>query len=376
LRYCFFHSENDDENDDDNEHDNDDEHEHEHENIGSILHLRILIATNMYPVPGAPYYGVFVQLQEQSLRRLGMEVDVDVHLGSESRWNYFKGVPQLARRLRAKDYDVIHTHHTYSTLVALAARRLAGRRVPIVETFHESDIFHRGVDYGQDLVRRLKYSHRLKAWALRRVDFAIPVQRDMLRVVLGDAAERVPSRVLPVGLDLERFTPGDRRAARERLGWDPGQCVIFFPCDPKKPEKRHDLAQGGFDLFARERPGARLVVGGKIPAEQMTDTIRAAAAILLPTDYEASPSAVKEALACERPVVSTDVGDVRECYGDLAGVLICDWTAQDVAAKLRRAVVAPIPFGGRQRLIDLGLGLEESARKLIEVYEEVLARQR
>lgn len=335
--------------------------------------MRVLIATNMYPTADAPYLGAFVRQQELSLRALGVEVEVAAHIGRNSRWEYPKGLWALARRLRGGRFDLIHSHHTYSTILAHFARRLAGVRVPMIETFHESEIFQRGTDFGQDPLRRLKYVNGIKAWALRRVDFAIPVQRDMLRVAMGEAAAaRVPSRVIPAGIDLEAFRPEPVGEVRARLGWALDETVVFFPCDPGKPEKRADLARAAFEIFSSTHPHSRLVVGGGIPYAQMPDTIKAADVILSPTDYEASPTIIKESLACERPVVSTDVGDVRECYEGLPGVFLCDWDPGDIAAKLGRAVAAPSPYGGRERLQKLGLGVEQVARRVLEVYREVL----
>jgi hypothetical protein len=100
--------------------------------------MRILIATNMYPTAAAPYLGVFVRQQELSLRRLGVEVDVAAHIGRDSRLNYFRALPDLARRLRATPYDLIHSHHTYSTVLALAARRLAGGMMPFIRRYSTS----------------------------------------------------------------------------------------------------------------------------------------------------------------------------------------------------------------------------------------------
>lgn len=337
--------------------------------------MKILIVTNMYPTPEAPWLGAFVREQELSLRGLGIDVEVAAHIGRDSRWNYARALPHLVTRIRRGGFDLVHTHHTYSTLVAMAARRLASSRIPIIETFHESEIFDRGTRLREDALRRLRHWRGPKAWALRHADFVIPVQRDMLPRVLGAAASRVRSRVIPAGIDLSLFKPEPVAAARQRLGWDPNQLIVFFPCDPAKPEKRADLARAAFELFAREHPHARLVAAGSIPYARMPDHIKSADIILHPTDFEASPTVIKESVACERPVVATDTGDIRECFGDLAGVLICDWTAPDIARKLSAAIAAPRPYGGHERVIDLQLGLDQVAQRLAAVYLEVLPRR-
>ncbi|MCL5269168.1 MAG: glycosyltransferase [bacterium] len=349
--------------------------------------MRILIATNMYPHPERPWFGSFVADQADSLRALGIEVDVASHLGVLSRWNYARGLADLTRRLRRGDYDLIHSHHPYSTLLAWAARGLAGRgragrRPPLIQTFHDSEIFHRGTRaFGQDPLRRLKYSLRLKAWALARCDFIIPVHPAMIARVFGRDQIAIPWRIIPMGVDMERFAPGDRRAARRAMGWPEEGAVVFYPCDPRKPEKRADLAEEGFRRFVAGETGAppppgvaRLVVGGAIPHDRMPEAMRAADVILTPTDYEASPVAVREALATGRPVVSTDVGDVKERFGDLPGVFICDWTADDVARQLARAIAAGACPGGRERLRAQELGLDQVARRVLAVYEDVLTQ--
>src|SRR5438105_4575381 len=124
--------------------------------------MRVLMATNMYPYTDAPWYGIFVKELVEALRTAGVEVDVALQLGRVSRWNYLTGVFEIARMLRARRYDVIHSHHTYSTIVAWIGRILAGSRVPIVMTFHDSEIFRRSTIYEQDWIERLKYSLAIK----------------------------------------------------------------------------------------------------------------------------------------------------------------------------------------------------------------------
>jgi glycosyltransferase involved in cell wall biosynthesis len=344
--------------------------------------LKILIATNMFPTEQRPYLGIFVREQADSLRALGHEVDVAAHVAEDTRWNYWKGLWALRHRLRRGGYDLIHSHHSYSTVLALVARQAErraypDRRPPLLMTFHESEIFQRGVDYGQDPLRRLKYSLRLKGWALRRVDHVIPVQRDMTRIVLGDDADSLRQTVIPAGIDLQRFTPGSKTDARRRLGWPEDGLCVLFPCDPNKPEKRAELAAAGFEQWRQslpetERAAARLEVGGKIQYDRMPDAIRACDAILTPTDYEASPTVIKEALACDRPVVSSDVGDVRERYDGLPGVRICAQTPESIAAALTEVLSVAAPFGGRERLIEQELGLEQVARRVDAVYRRTL----
>ena len=121
--------------------------------------------------------------------------------------------------------------------------------------------------------------------------------------------------VVPMGVDLELFRPMSRHGARAALGIDPHEPVVLFGGDPANRVK-------GYHLFRRvlERiNGAReLLLPGQ--PRRLVPLKFAAADLLLFTSHqgsEGSPGVVKEAAAMGRPVVSVDVGDVRQT---LAGV--------------------------------------------------------
>jgi teichuronic acid biosynthesis glycosyltransferase TuaC len=336
--------------------------------------MRVLIVTNMYPYEGAPEHGNFVREQELALRRLDVQVDMSIHIGRRDRLNYLRGLGQMIRQLRSQRYDLIHSHHSTSTTLAVAARLATGRwKIPIIQTFHEGEVLRREGKTPGDWLRQMTHSRRLKAWALRGCRYVIATHKDMLPATLGADASAIASTVMPMGIDLERFNDGDRLEARRRLGWEPAPFYVLFPSPPGRPEKRFELARAGFEIFERNCPSARLVTGGKIPYEQMPETMRACDVVLCTSAYETGPLVVREAMACERPVVSTDVGDVRASYGDLPNLLLCEGTAEDVAAKLERAAALPqSPFGGRNRIHALGLGADEIAARVLKIYKQVL----
>ena len=96
--------------------------------------FRVLVVTNLWPTDADPSYGSFVKAQMESLRPLGVEFDVLFINGRESKWNYFRGVRQVRRQLRAKRYDLIHAHFGLSGWVA----RLQSC-VPVVVSFMGDD---------------------------------------------------------------------------------------------------------------------------------------------------------------------------------------------------------------------------------------------
>lgn len=322
----------------------------------------------MYPTAEAPYYGIFVRDQADALRERGVDVELVFINGRASKFAYLASVKQIADRLRGGGIDLIHCHHTFAAWVALAARRLAGVRIPLVLSFHEGEVF---APRATPAPRTWKW---LKRFAIRRADFVIPVERRMLAAVLGDDASLVRHEVIPAGIDLDAFTPGDRAAARQRLGWPPGDLILFFPFAQNKPAKRHDLASEVRGILRWEGKRVRLVTGGSIAHDAMPDALRACDALLLLSDYEASPTVVKEALACERPVVATDVGDIRERYGDLPGVRIVPPDIEDISEAVQELIEIGQPFGGRERIERLGLTTGRTADRIIGVYRGILSQ--
>ena len=71
-------------------------------------------------------------------------------------------------------------------------------------------------------------------------------------------------------------------------------------------------------------------------------------------------------------MVSTDVGDVRHIFGDVPGYFLCSDDPKAVASTIERALDVWDRTTGRERIMELGLSLEQEARQYLEVYGKVL----
>jgi glycosyltransferase involved in cell wall biosynthesis len=251
------------------------------------------------------------------------------------------------------------------------AKKLTGTKVPVVLTTHEPEILDRkGKTRTWHPSSHLRHSLRLKRFAANRADFVIFVFRQ-LATVLG--IER-PHEIIPCGIDLNKFRPLNRKECRRELGLPTDSLVIFFPAHPRRKVKHFELARQAYELVRREFPDALLVTAGDIHLDQMPIYYNAADVMLQTSVYEASPSAVKEALACELPIVSTDAGDTKEVLQDIPHCWICSEDAKEIAIRVLDAK-GHRAHGGRNRLFDEGLSLEQVARRVIGVYERVLGVQ-
>jgi teichuronic acid biosynthesis glycosyltransferase TuaC len=277
--------------------------------------MNVLVLTNMYPKESAPGYGAFVQEQVESLRALGISMDVVAIDGPQGGKKYVRAVGSLRRALAGDRFDLLHAHYGLSGAIALSQRR-----VPVVTTFHGSDTGY------------VRWQRHI-SWVVARLTTPI--------FVTHDGADRLGitgAAVIPCGVDTEQFRPIDRREARRLLGWEEGGRYVLLPGSRRQLVKRPDL----FDaVLERARVETTDLVGvslEQIPRHRVALIMNAVDVTLLTSDSEGSPVAIKESLACSTPVVSVPVGDVPRLIEGLPGCAI----AQRDPQVLARAVVAAL----------------------------------
>jgi teichuronic acid biosynthesis glycosyltransferase TuaC len=332
--------------------------------------MKILVVTNMYPHEKMPFYGTFVKEQVISLKKAGASVDVYFINGKESRLKYFSSLLDLYKLY--DKYDVIHAHHTYCIFPLAVIRFIKKNKVPLVLTFHEGEVHKKGKQqrWKNGPIKSIVFSKKIKKAAMKAVDLVITVQHE----IVSEAGFDGRCVVLPCGVDLETFTPMDRHSCRERLKLPKNKKIIFFPAAPKNTQKGYDMLCAAIDRVGDK--DIHLVAAGAIPYEEMPIYMGAADVVVQLSDFEASPSILKEAMAMNVPVVFTDVGDAKSTIGDAFGCFICNKTTEDVAMKLKEALACNGISNGRKQIMKLGLGLTTVAKKIIGYYRELLGNCR
>jgi teichuronic acid biosynthesis glycosyltransferase TuaC len=264
--------------------------------------MRSLVVTNMYPSAARPALGSFVRDQVTALRRIP-EVELELFTfppGGASA--YARGAAELRHRYRGVRFDVVHAHFGLTVWPALAARGDV-RAV----TLHGTDLVH-------------PRSRPITLAGLRLMDLTAAVSEPLARQV---PRWSVPGgvRVLPCGVDTERFRPIPRGEARAALGLEAEAHFLLFPADPRRPEKRHDRALA----VAGEVP---LLTLGEVEPAQVPLWVNAANAVLVPSERESFGLAVLEALACEVPVLATPCGVAPEVLAGVPGTLCAPFDPQ------------------------------------------------
>jgi glycosyltransferase involved in cell wall biosynthesis len=236
---------------------------------------------------------------------------------------------------------------------------------PTVVTFHGSDLLG---EHLSGLRRRLiaqigvLASHR----AARRATAIVAVSRRLARALPSSVpADRV--HVIPCGIDLDRFVPLDRAACQRALGWDPDAFHVLFPANTGDPVKRPALAAAAVATLAAAGVRTELHHLQGIPNGQVPVRLNASHALLLTSLHEGSPTVVKEALACNIPVVSVDVGDVSERIAGIEGCYVAPDEPRELADRLALVRASRGHVCGREHMASLShVAVAEQLRGLYE----------
>jgi teichuronic acid biosynthesis glycosyltransferase TuaC len=326
--------------------------------------VKVLVATAMYPTPGRPAFGSFVRTQVESLQGIGVDADPFVLEGRNRKIMYLHGIPRLRRRLRRGDVDVVHAHYSYVGAVARTQWT-----APVVLTFHGDDLLGTiGPNGRQTLLSRgVVAAGKVLA---RSID-AIVVQNQAMAAALHSHPH---VHVLPHEVDLELFRPTERQEARRLLGLDPDRPYVLFASPPDIAVKRFPLAEAAMAVLRDRLPSAELLVVFTETQDRLALNMSACDALVFPSYQEGSPNIVKQAMACNLPIVSTDVGDVAEVIGDTEGCYVVEPKADVFADRLGPLLRRPMRTKGRDRVRHLDGPLV--AARLRDLYDEVLERCR
>lgn len=321
--------------------------------------MRVLVITGEWPSAKFPASGVFVHRQVNSLREANVDVEVFHFRGGKSPFNYFLAWLRCQRLIGQNKYDLIHSQFGQSGLLVLP------KRLPLVVTFR-----------GSDLIGDLGYDCQAKFLGLLLRNISRMVARFADEVIvsskeLASLADR-PCQIIPSGIDLGLFMPQPREKAREFLGLSESKKLIFFAAAPDNPIKRYSLASEAVKLVQNCIP-AEIIVANNIPHNLMPVYMNACDVLLVTSSHEGSPNVVKEALACNLPVVSVDVGDVRTLLSPIKGCIVCtDDDPQTIADALCTVLRKLRRIQGREAIQHLDE--DQLTQDVIRVYQRLLDR--
>jgi len=323
--------------------------------------LRVLMVTSKWPTGGQPRTTHFIKRQAEFLRAAGVDVDVFHFAGGLKPWNYARAWWRVRRRLAAGAYDLVHAQFGHNGLLGLP------KRLPLVVTFRGSDLLGI-IGRGGRPTLAGKIGRRLSRAVARRADTVIVVSDHMTPHIPAG----VPTHVIPSGLDFGLFRLIPQEPARRHLGLPTDRKLVLFAGSPEWPRKRYWLARQAMDVLTQTLP-AELVVAWGVPHTDIPYYMNACDALVFTSTQEGSPNVVKEALACNLPVVSVPVGDVAARLAGVAGCELCpDERPETIAGALARVLGRNERAAGREAVNQLDERL--LAQRVIEIYRSVVYR--
>lgn len=352
--------------------------------------MRIGVLTSLYPAPPRPYEGIFAERRWRGMLERGHEVAVVHPLPrtpgplARGAWAEIRDMParetrhgitverprywhwpgralgNAARFARAglrtlgdgsRRPDVVVADYAWPA--ACASQTLRERALPFVVSGRGSDVLQ---------VAAIAELRAVLAQCLQSSAGWVGVSQDLVEAMDELAGRPGTGRLVPNGVDLERFVPGDQAAARERLGLAAGESLTLVV--GHLIERKDPLL--ALEAFARAQPGSgrlvflgrgplgeavrtaaaarglsdRVDVRGEVQPEDLAGWYQACDCLLLTSSREGRPNVVLEALASGRPVVATDAGGTRELLADLPGSLVPERDPEAIAERLRETLAA------------------------------------
>lgn len=287
-----------------------------------------------------------IKNQGKSLKKQGINIE---YFAIEGRGinNYLKSIFILRNILKKTRYDIVHAHFSYSGIVA----SLAGAKNIVVSLM--------GSDTHTNSLGKLI----LKLFAFFSWSTIIVKSKSML-----EECDGIKVHIIPNGVNFNEMRPIEKHRAKEKVEFDSNKKYIIFIADPNRKEKNLNLAKRAVNILNRRDVELKPIYN--VLNENIPFYLNAADVLILTSLREGSPNVIKEAMACNCPIVSTDVGDVKDIITSTEGCYVTSFDPYDVANRLSSALKYGKKTKGRDNIKQLDNKI--IANKIINIYKKIL----
>jgi glycosyltransferase involved in cell wall biosynthesis len=313
--------------------------------------MRVLHITNNFPTTKLPIFGIFVKEQIESLNNIGIENEVLFINGREKgKSEYLKSIYKIRKKLNAEKYDIVHCHHALSAICLILSGK--SKKNKVVVSFQNDPMHEKGLRIFNFIKKNTS------GWIFKNNSDLITDEH---------------SFYLPNGVNTNFFKPIDKDIARTTLNLSKDKIyILFVSSNFVRQQKRYDLFSETLQLL-KEKYGYKNIEEIKLintSSDQVPYYFNAANLHLLCSDFEGSPNSVKESMACNTHVVSTNVGDVETLLSNVQGSYVSKSNNPEELAKLVDCALKE-KNNGLEKLIQLELDINSVAKKLSNIYTKI-----
>lgn len=258
---------------------------------------------------------------------------------------YLQNLKLLRCEIKKGNYDFIHAHSGDSVLLASLQRI-----IPVIGTFHGSDL-------------NKKKNRFLSNFANILSKRSVVVSPKLYEKLWFNKQ----AHTIPCGVNFDLFYPEDQKKVRNRLDIPLDKTIVLFSSSFANPVKNFNLADKAIKFLNRKNLIVMELKGYE--RYQIRDLMNAADISLMTSFSEGSPQFIKEAMACNIPIVSTDVGDVKDNIKNTHGCFISSFEIEDVADKIEKAILFNKRTNGRENISFLDNSI--ISKKIIDLYKSV-----
>ena len=289
---------------------------------------------------------IFVERQAMSLSGLGVSV-YKLYSGSGSSFFYLpKTLIQLIRCVKDIKPEIIHAQ--YGSVTAILATIVSVIcRTKLLISFCGSDLLGVYKDNRYLFIQSTIsiYLSKMSAYCAN----AVIVKSKGLFDELPDKC-KTKSRVIPNGVNLKIYKPIDIKDARKNLGINLSKKIILFYNGSGDPVKNPELVKKVVDILQDKRNDIKLLTVGNVSPDKMPLFLNAADVLIVTSFHEGSSNILKEALACNLPVVSVTCGDVIERLTDVYPSYVVEYKPDLIADAINKIFILGIRSNGRSKV--------------------------
>ncbi|MBG6236757.1 glycosyltransferase involved in cell wall biosynthesis [Pedobacter sp. CAN_A7] len=318
--------------------------------------MKVLYVTNMYPVEDYIYFGIHVKEQIEAIATQG-DIETEVYFinGRAKKWNYFNSIANIRNKIKNGNYDLIHIHYGLSALFLLFYQP----KIPVVVTLHSGELYKK-----KGILNHLAQKSITMA-ALKNTNRIIVLNDDMVNLLYKHKQKLVK---LPCGIDLNTFIERNTSQPEQEL-------IVGFPGNKARNEKNFKLFKEIIDEL-RKTFNIRIVEFHNFTRNEVLHHLQTLDVLVMTSLVEGSPQIIKEAMACNRPIVSTNVGDLADLLHNVKNCHVINSFESAALLKPIREIFSLSAehrkTNGREKLIQMKLGADQVAKSVIHVYNEVL----